>query len=269
MANTSSPSTNTSSSTKSTAFDYKTVLFTAPTTNADPKNGSSAKTLSNLTNKPSNYSNSTNNNSSKTSNDMSPPQINNYGSKSQKFNGHHHYSNTDNNCLLNSISVDAIKDDFDFESNLAMFDKSAFYEEMEGHSNSKPTVSAATFSNSQQQSHTQKYHQISLDNLFGSIGNGVKSTGSNSNGNGKNYRFDEMVLDTGEPVDMQQIKIRQSSGSNQASLVDKFISLILIRSEILLIVIVIANKKNSILASLNSKFFIFYFYLFDFLALIK
>ena len=154
-------------------------------------------------------------------------------------------------------------DEFDFEKNLALFDKNKFYEEVgQPILNNSSTTNAATpnepqlnaydslvkqlnskKSESASSNSGQRYHQISVANLFSSQAttpvmpapNGLLTT-PNTNGlftnnnstttqsvsvqktpnlstsssvsNGsRNYRFDEMVLGTGEPVDLQQIQV--------------------------------------------------------------
>ena len=115
-------------------------------------------------------------------------------------------NNNNENCFT-SVNVETIKEDFDFEQNLALFDKDAFYEEIEGHS--KPVVAISNHdeplnaydslikqlnsngnnihnyssSNGQSngandtskqftnQTNNQRYHQISVANLFSSTAN--------------------------------------------------------------------------------------------------
>lgn len=180
-------------------------------------------------------------------------------------NNHRNRRHNSNEAFFGSDSND--NDEFDFEQNLALFDKNAFYEEVEGHS--RPSDDNEESSNafdsvlkhislSQTSSNHQLnefngrkhdtadthqttpaviYHPISVANLFSSSNNltlksnDTKSgitTSSNSTtsiplssilpslnggvqqqqqGKNGNYRFDEMILDTGEPINMQQIKV--------------------------------------------------------------
>jgi hypothetical protein len=156
---------------------------------------------------------------------------------------------------------------------LALFDKNAFYEEVEGHSrpsdDNEESSSAFdsvlkhislnhTSSNHQLNEYNSKkqnfetqqttpvviYHPISLANLFSSSNNltlkgnetksgaitmsssttnislssilpslngGVQQQQQQQQGKNGNYRFDEMILDTGEPMNMQQIKVPLNS----------------------------------------------------------
>jgi hypothetical protein len=175
-----------------------------------------------------------------------------------KDNNRKYGSNND----LNTMNVDSVEeggDDFDFETNLALFDKNKLYEEL-----GQPILNTSTCTNpsepqlnaydslikqinSSKQSErnggsnsasTQRYHQISVANLFSStqsnttpamqapplptnngfltpntnglLTNVTKtpnlSTSSSFNGS-RNYRFDEMILGTGEPVNLQQIQV--------------------------------------------------------------
>lgn len=160
---------------------------------------------------------------------------------------------------LNTMNVDPIAEDFDFEQNLALFDKNKFYDEV-GHpilnnsscqTTNEPQLNAYDSlikqlnsnkdrdnSNSSNQS---GYRQISVANLFAttpqmpapaipnnklltpntngllinstasSVGPVQKtpnlSTSSSISNSSRNYRFDEMVLGTGEPVNLQQIQV--------------------------------------------------------------
>ena len=164
--------------------------------------------------------------------------------------------NNANESCFNSVNCETIKDEeFDFEKNLKLFNKNAFYEEIEGHQkpdkkieeplNAFDTImkqlnggitNTSVNSNGNgntlnQEKPTQRYHQISLANLFSQNGSlphisitpvastsSIATPNSNSNSNlnninggslnsTKNYRYDEMVLDTGEPVDLQQINV--------------------------------------------------------------
>lgn len=83
-------------------------------------------------------------------------------------NGHDSYHQNIENCFT-SVNVETIKEDFDFEQNLALFDKDAFYEEMEGHS--KPACS--------------NYSEEPL-NAYDSLIKQLNSNGNNINGNNNN-----------------------------------------------------------------------------------
>jgi len=164
---------------------------------------------------------------------------------------------------LNTMNVDPIEEDFDFEQNLALFDKNKLYEELgqpilntsacttpsepqlnaydsliKQINSSKQDRAGSTSSSNSNSASTQRYHQISVANLFSSQSttpsmpapavptvnrfltpntNGLltnvtktpnlSTTSSNSNNGSRNYRFDEMVLGTGEPVNLQQIQV--------------------------------------------------------------
>jgi hypothetical protein len=174
------------------------------------------------------------------------------GNPAQNSNG---YSNGHINNITtdsNSMSVDAVEEDFDFEQNLALFDKNKFYDEV-GHpilNNSscmtpnEPQLNAYDSlvrqlnSNKEKSSSSQSgYRQISVANLFAattpqitsaSASSGLLTPNTNglilnstttttsmsihktpslSNSSSRNYRFDEMVLGTGEPVNLQQIQV--------------------------------------------------------------
>jgi len=219
-------------------------------------------------------SNNTNNESNKSRRkDLTNGYQNHNGHSNTNLNNRNRRHNS-NEAFFGSDSND--NDEFDFEQNLALFDKNAFYEEVEGHSrpsdDNEESSSAFdsvlkhislnhTSSNHQlneynskkQSSETQQttpaviYHPISLANLFSSSnnlthkGNETKSgaiTMSSSTTNislssilpslnggvqqqqqqqqqqqvkNGNYRFDEMILDTGEPMNMQQIKVPLNS----------------------------------------------------------
>jgi hypothetical protein len=241
-SNTNKPKSLSSSSSNSTSTNNKLSL-----------SSSSANNFNNISN---------NNNNNKKDLDLSPNSYNN-SNNHKKFNGNgngngfHNYDSSNESCF-NSITADTLKDDFDFEKNLALFDKDAFYEEMEGQprpakSNNSEDESSSIFkklvngslnnpnnnnnnnntnnshNSSFTQSSTHKYHQISVANLFSSSSMSLppslhsETTSSNSNhikthgtngSNNKNYRYDEMVLDTGEPIDMHQIKIGSISPSS-------------------------------------------------------
>lgn len=179
----------------------------------------------------------------------------------RELNGGGHKSTTttnqqQENCF-NSLPSEIVRDEFDFETNLALFDKNAFYEQVEGHSKpvnstnlSSPHESLNAYdlvikqlnqtnlANNQnqpqrQQQQQQIYRPITIENLFSSgvrqpvqvdtkalsdseaktssssasSRSSASSTSSSSSSSTKNYRFDEMVLDTGEPIQMQQIQV--------------------------------------------------------------
>lgn len=218
-------------------------LAASQTNSSQNKTNDSFKKTSNVS-----LVNSTSVNSSLARHNSSSPPNNSSTTNGRKLNGNQYVNNYDShdNCF-NSISVDTIKGDFDFESNLAMFDKNAFYEEMEGHSrppknptdhlyddtpayeslkhvSSLPVIPSSSQSSSTFTQTNQRYHQITLANLFSSKaaptnGNNTNNNSSNHQ-NAKNYRFDEMVLDTGEPIEMQQIKITTKSNNAKTYVTD-------------------------------------------------
>lgn len=128
----------------------------------------------------------------------------------KRNNSYYQNGYNEENCF-NSMNEDFLKDDFDFEKNLALFDKNAFYEQIEGHSKPTPTPAVPSSTKSQAPEINSKYHQISLDNLFSSVSKQQQSQQNTSNvsmnNSNKNYRFDEMILDTGEPINYNQIQL--------------------------------------------------------------
>lgn len=193
---------------------------------------------------------------------VSPPYYqNDFSSNSNKrksFNGYSNGHDNSNNQFgsnnnIGSVNVETIVDEFDFEKNLALFDKNKFYEEVgqpvfnnssnptsvEPQLNAYDSLIKQLNSNKETPGTGQRYHQISVANLFSSQATPVPNTNSisttnanelltpNTNGllinsatvtktpnlpahssnNSKNYRFDEMVLGTGEPVNLQQIQV--------------------------------------------------------------
>lgn len=213
-----------------------------------------------------NSNNTNNHNNSNISPASSSPPYNNNDKYSNKRKAHHnerHLNHNNNNNQqqqqregsndANSMSVDQIEEDFDFEKNLALFDKNKMYEEL-GHPvlNTTPATEPALQLNaydslvkqlnSNKQSGNEAmsgYHKISVANLFqsqtpsmpapaapatnglltpntnGLIANSATSTKTpviNSSSGGRNYRFDEMVLGTGEPVNFQQIQVPYDLG---------------------------------------------------------
>lgn len=147
------------------------------------------------------------------------------------MNGHHH--NNYESCF-NSVTAESLKDDFDFDANLALFDKKAFYEEMNGGNETNLPINTpiATSSsiNETKSLKTQQhsYHPLSLETLFGTVNqqqqqqhqqtslNGLNSnTTSNHASNQitplsssvKNYRCDENVLNNSEPIVLSQIEL--------------------------------------------------------------
>lgn len=154
---------------------------------------------------PPNYANGNsqhynNNEPSKRKTSYNNGYTNGYGN-GHGYDNHYHSNNNNNENCFTSVNVETIKEDFDFEQNLAMFDKDAFYEEIEGHS--KPAVAGSSNhdeplnaydslikqlnsngnngnhanglplndSSKQQftnQTNNQRYHQISVANLFSS-----------------------------------------------------------------------------------------------------
>lgn len=176
---------------------------------------------------------------------------NGYNNHENNYYNGNGYADKNDTCF-SLVSTESIKDrDFDFEQNLALFDKNAFYEEIEGQPKPLPSSNSDEYLNAYDSilkhlninsnssssntitnniSHKsnenlndkvekQIYHPISLANLFSmsSANKNAKvelkpepTTAAANHVNGtahKNYRFDEMVLDTGEPIDYQQIQI--------------------------------------------------------------
>jgi hypothetical protein len=108
-------------------------------------------------------------------------------------NGHDSYHQNIENCFT-SVNVETIKEDFDFEQNLALFDKDAFYEQMEGHS--KPACS--------------NYSEEPL-NAYDSLIKQLNSNGNNSNGNNNSHH-------TNGNVDMN----KSAQLSNQRSTTERY-----------------------------------------------
>ncbi|RMZ95771.1 enhancer of mRNA-decapping 3 [Brachionus plicatilis] len=135
---------------------------------------------------------------------------------------------------FNSQNEDSLEEDFDFEKNLALFDKNAFYEKMEGHPRQSKNLTFNESTNSIKKNPSDestfiRYHQISVDNLFSSVSkqqkpaenrhslsHGTNGQHSSKETGSKNYRFDEMILDTGEPINFRQIQLpnQYSIGKN-------------------------------------------------------
>lgn len=141
---------------------------------------------------------------------------------------------------FNSQNEDSIEEDFDFEKNLALFDKDAFFEKMEGHPRQTKNLtfnenSSSIQKKSNDESTFVRYHQISVDNLFSSVSKQSRhsenrNSFSNVNVNGqpsskgtgaRNYRFDEMILDTGEPINFRQIKLPDQFSNSKNYVTDE------------------------------------------------
>lgn len=153
------------------------------------------------------------------------------GSSSTSSYEHHH--NDHNDACFNQSSCnddESIATEFDFEKNLALFDKHAFYQEMSQsqsatltHSHSQASIKATASShNLEAEPHKIIYQPLSIENLFSFHSNLNKQqqhqqqSQSQLNGEPKvvvksssqrNYRCDEMILDTGEPVVLAQIQV--------------------------------------------------------------
>ena len=122
--------------------------------------------------------------------------------------GHNNHNHrTEKNGLNDAKSFD---EEFDFEKNLALFDKNAFYEEVTQNSDAVPTSSqsqqntpqpSSTFLKILASARTTK--PIKLSNSANNLSTATKS----DHQSGKNYRFDEMILDTGDPINFQQIQV--------------------------------------------------------------
>lgn len=147
--------------------------------------------------------------------------------KHQHQNGYNngHHSGGGNSTSSNG-SFDAINkkstpmvEEFDFEKNLALFDKNAFYEEMmnesgvpgpqqqqnhhqQQHQQQPPPRPASSSYLSILSNHTSSSHNLS--SRSGGLGDNNNNNGSSS---GRNYRYDEMILDTGDPINFQQIQV--------------------------------------------------------------
>ena len=141
-----------------------------------------------------NNNNNNNNNSSNISPASSSPPYNSSDKHSNKRKAQHsehtrhHTTNSNNNNNYetnerdaNQMNVDQIEEDFDFEKNLALFDKNKLYEEF-GHpvlNNTTPQVEppAAQLNaydslvkqlNANKSNDMSGYHKISVANLFNS-----------------------------------------------------------------------------------------------------
>lgn len=118
-----------------------------------------------------------------------------------------------NNRSFDSVNTKSPLEEFDFEKNLALFDKNAFYEEINNHNinyeweaqnhsfhstnSSNSSVVAGFFSSRACKS--QSNNNLSNNTRLEPIGETQTAN--------KNYRFDEMILDTGDPVNFEQIKV--------------------------------------------------------------
>lgn len=147
-------------------------------------------------------------------------------------NGHHNnhnYNNfSDDDRSFDNVNVKSFRDDFDFEKNLALFDKNAFYVEMTEDSPNMPMTSSSRPqpSDTYLQILATKTKQKSSNNTINSNHIANNTTNNNHNNNNtnhnssnssnknndhsnssKNYRFDEMILDTGDPINFQQIQV--------------------------------------------------------------
>jgi hypothetical protein len=249
-----------------------------PTKSKSMNNFQTSKSVSPPMNKSQQKTNTSRENGSRRRNGTKSSHESSLNNNNGLINGHlnNNNENSIDTCFY-SINIDSIKDDFDFEKNLALFDKDAFYEQLEGHSRPSASTNGAeslnaydsifkqpinstsmpsnitnsgyntttTSSNSyfENADKTERYHPISIANLFGfnstsslpssqiintqsgnyqslthqSTINSVNNTNSQSQSmhhqqqNGlqtnKNYRYDEMILNTGEPFDLQQIQV--------------------------------------------------------------
>lgn len=144
---------------------------------------------------------------------------------------------------INTRSL-AMEEEFDFEKNLALFDKNAFYEEMmhneaasageSSYSSLRARTPTATLLSSSSDflqifaattslssssataaplSTSKSSNSLPVNSNRNDQHNHQHSNNINNNNNHnsssfiKNYRFDEMVLDTGEPINFQQIQV--------------------------------------------------------------
>ena len=139
--------------------------------------------------------------------------------------GHNH--NHNNRAEKNGLNdVKSFDEEFDFEKNLALFDKNAFYEEVTQNSDVLPTSSqsqqntpqpSSTFLKILASARTTK--PIKLSNSA----NNLSTTTKSDHQSGKNYRFDEMILDTGDPINFQQIQVSWTCKRYEAkSILSKF-----------------------------------------------
>lgn len=119
------------------------------------------------------------------------------------------------NGSFDALNKNSLMEEFDFEKNLALFDKNAFYEEMMGgdssslqHHQQRPG-SSNHLPIATSRSATSSSHNLSrISGGGGDNGNGSLASGAINSG--RNYRYDEMILDTGDPIDFQQIKVRNN-----------------------------------------------------------
>lgn len=160
-------------------------------------------------------------------------------SPNQYQKNYHNGNNQNSQDCFNSNNEDSLEEDFDFEKNLALFDKDAFYEKMEGHPRQSKNLTFNESTNSlkknpNEESTFVRYHQISVDNLFSSVSRQNKhsenrnslSIASNGNPSSKdtgarNYRFDEMILDTGEPINFRQIQLPNKNSNSKNYVTDE------------------------------------------------
>ena len=106
--------------------------FLKPHDNYNNKNQKNSKHI-----KTSKSSHSIHNHSNVSPASVSPPYNDNTSNKRKAHhggNGHsknnYQHNESQSNNDMNTMNVDTIEDEFDFESNLAMFDKNKFYEEV-------------------------------------------------------------------------------------------------------------------------------------------
>jgi enhancer of mRNA-decapping protein 3 len=142
---------------------------------------------------------------------------NNYMFHHNQHHNHHHNQNNDNN-HFETGSVNSLEDEFDFEKNLALFDKNAFYEEMGVIRSNDETAALAAVTTSASCGNFKAAVAAAAGSVSSSNEISPKTSSSfhniaNNFTSNKNYRFDEMILDTGEPINFQQIQVPTSKHS--------------------------------------------------------
>lgn len=105
------------------------------------------------------------------------------------------------NGSFDAINKKSVMEDFDFEKNLALFDKTAFYEEMMNETQPSQSRLQPSSGLAGSRSATNSSHNLSRS------GENVNHASNISANSGRNYRYDEMILDTGDPINFQQIQV--------------------------------------------------------------
>jgi len=140
------------------------------------------------------------------------PKLSNGSSSASSY--EHPPSDLNEACFnQSSCNDDSLTGDFDFEKNLALFDKHAFSQTISNPAGSmKPSASAHALD-----APKTIYQPLSIENLFSFHSNLNRQQATHANGDAtkplrssashRNYRCDEMILDTGEPVVLAQIQV--------------------------------------------------------------